>query len=105
MIRINPSLPHARQSLDDFHARVIVFDIDASPDLFLSLLEIHPDLLLLALDSKGDKLLMVSSKPSCTLTAGDLVQVIESYARAPESGDAEVTAHMLLRPRQKERDE
>ena len=77
--QIDPLLPDALERLDAASADVVLFDLaGAQPDFTVAVLRKHPGLLLIGVDLKTDKMLVMSGEESRLLTTEDLVQMMET---------------------------
>lgn len=64
---------------------VIIFDLMATQsDFALALLQTKPGLLLVGVDMKTDKALVLSGETSLVVTTDDFLRVIERHITAPE---------------------
>jgi hypothetical protein len=81
-------------ALSDFcaiQASVVIFDLaEFRSETVLSLIENKPDLLIIGLDSAGERMLLLSGQKAHTMTANRLVQLIdhllhETGGKIPES--------------------
>jgi hypothetical protein len=76
-----PAMPDVEGSLSAAHPDVVIFDLaTAQPDFAINLWKKHPHLLLIGVDLVKGQALVLSGQPTRVLTAGDLLQVIESHA-------------------------
>ena len=79
IVQIDPTLPGALQALEAARPDVILFDLaGAQPDFSIAVLRKNPGLLLIGVDLKTDKVLVMSGKESRLLTTDDLVRTIET---------------------------
>jgi hypothetical protein len=79
MVQIDPLLPGALQAIEAARPDVILFDLaGAQPDFSIALLRKNPGLLLIGVDLKTDKVLVMSGEESRLLTTDDLVHIIET---------------------------
>jgi hypothetical protein len=79
MVQIDPLLPGALQTLEAARPDVILFDLaGAQPDFSIAVLRKNPGLLLIGVDLKTDKVLVMSGEESRLLTTDDLVHIIET---------------------------
>ena len=79
MVQIDPLLPGALQTLEAARPDVILFDLaGAQPDFSITVLRKNPGLLLIGVDLKTDKVMVMSGKESRLLTTEDLVRTIEA---------------------------
>ena len=77
ILQIDPLLPDALQRLDAVRPDVVLFDLASTqPDFTISVLRKHPGLLLIGVDLKTDKMLVMSSEESRLLTTDDLVHMM-----------------------------
>ena len=77
IFQIDPLLPDALQRLDAARPDVVLFDLAGTEsDLTIGLLRKHPGLLLIGVDLRGDKMLVMSGQESRLLTMDDMVHVI-----------------------------
>ena len=79
ILQIDPLLPDALQRVDAARPDVVLFDLASTqPDFTVAALRKHPGLLLIGVDLKTDKMLVMSGEESQLLTTEDLVQTIET---------------------------
>ena len=79
ILQIDPLLPDALQRLDAARPDVVLFDLtNNQPDFAVAVLRKHPGLLLIGIDLKIDKMLVMSGEESRLLTTDDLVQMMET---------------------------
>jgi hypothetical protein len=79
ILQIDPLLPDALQRLDATSPDVVLFDLASTqPDFTVAALRKHPTLLLIGVDLKTDKMLVMSGEESRLLTAEDLVHIMET---------------------------
>jgi hypothetical protein len=79
MLQIDPLLPDALQRLDAARPDVVLFDLAGTqPDFTIAVLRKHPGLLLIGVDLKTGKMLVMSGKESRLLTTDDLVRMMET---------------------------
>ena len=77
IFQIDPLFPDALQKLDAARPDVVLFDLASTqPDFTIPVLRKHPGLLLIGVDLRSDKMLVMSGEESRLLTTDDLVQVI-----------------------------
>lgn len=78
VVRIEAPLLYVAERVKALRPDVVIFDINTvNPDHALPLLREHPGLALIGLDVNSNKVIVFSSQPYQTLTADDLVQVIQ----------------------------
>jgi hypothetical protein len=78
IVQIDPLLPDALQRLETARPDVVLFDlVGTQPDFAIAVLRKHPGLLLIGMDLRSDKMLVMSGEESRLLTAEDLLHVIE----------------------------
>jgi hypothetical protein len=78
ILQIDPLLPDALQRLDAACPDVVLFDLASTqPDFTVAALRKHPGLLLVGVDLKTDKMLVMSGEESRLLTTDDLVRMME----------------------------
>ena len=78
ILQIDPLLPDALQRLDEACPDVVLFDLSSRQhDFTITVLKKHPGLLLIGIDLKTDKMLVMSGEESRLLTTDDLVHMIE----------------------------
>ena len=78
ILQIDPLLPDALQRLDAASPDVVLFDLASTqPDFTIAVLRRHPGLLLIGVDLRSDKMLVMSGEESRLLTTDDLVHMIE----------------------------
>ena len=79
ILQIDPLLPDALQRLEAARPDVILFDLAGTqPDFTISVLRKHPGLMLIGVDLRTDKMLVVSGEESRLLTRDDIVHMIET---------------------------
>ena len=79
IFQIDPLLPDALQRLDAARPDVVLFDLTSTqPDFTVAVLRKHPGLLVIGVDLKFDKMLVMSGEESRLMTTDDLVQMMES---------------------------
>ncbi|HSB06812.1 MAG TPA: hypothetical protein VLK23_16670 [Thermodesulfobacteriota bacterium] len=79
ILQINPLLPDALQRLDAARPDVVLFDLAGTqPDFTIAVLRKNPGLLLIGVDLKTNKMLVMSGEESRLLTTDDLVNMIET---------------------------
>jgi hypothetical protein len=79
IVQIDPLLPDALQRLDTARPDAVLFDLaGAQTDFAITVLRKHPGLLLIGVDLKTDKMLVMSGEESRLLTTDDLVHMIET---------------------------
>ncbi len=79
ILQIDPLLPDALQRLDAARPDVVLFDLaGAKPDFTVAVLRKYPGLLLIGVDLKTDKMLVMSGEESRLLTTEDLVHMMET---------------------------
>ncbi len=79
ILQIDPLLPDALQRLDAARPDVVLFDLASTqPDFTVAVLRKHPGLLLIGVDLRSDKMLVISGEESRLLTADDLVHMMET---------------------------
>jgi len=77
ILQIDPLLPDALQRLEAARPDVVLFDLaDTQPDFTISVLRKHPGLMLIGVDLKSDKMLVMSGEESRLLTTDDLVHMM-----------------------------
>ena len=77
--QIDPLLPDALQELDAAHPDVVLFDMAGiQPDFTIAVLRKHPGLLLIGVDLRSHKMLVMSGEESRLLTTDDLVHMMET---------------------------
>jgi hypothetical protein len=83
-MQIDPLLPDALHRLNTIDPEVVLFDLTlVQSDFFTTALRRNPRLLLIGIDLKNDKMLILSAEESRLLTKDDLVGMI---ARRTPSG-------------------
>ena len=84
ILQIDPLLPDALQRLDAACPDVVLFDLTSTrPDFTVAVLRKHPGLLLIGIDLKIEKMLVMSGEESRLMTTNDLVQM--SQTRNPRA--------------------
>lgn len=79
ILQIDPLLPDALPRLESARPDVVLFDLACTqPDFAIPVLRKHPGLLLIGIDLKSDKMLVMSGEESRLLTTDDLVHVMET---------------------------
>jgi hypothetical protein len=79
IVQIDPLLPDALQRLDSARPDVVLFDLAGTqPDLTIAVLRKNPGLLLIGVDLKTDKMLVMSGEESQLVTTDDLVHMMET---------------------------
>ncbi len=79
ILQIDPLLPDAFQRLDAAHPDVVLFDLAGTqPDFTIVVLRKNPGLLLIGVDLKTDKMLVMSGEESRLMTTDDLVHMMET---------------------------
>jgi hypothetical protein len=79
ILQIDPLLPDALQRLDAACPDVVLFDLTSTrPDFTVAALRKHPGLLLIGIDLKIDKMLVMSGEESRLMTTNDLVRMIQT---------------------------
>jgi len=79
ILQIDPLLPDALQRLDTVRPDVVLFNLASTqPDFTVALLRKHPGLLLIGVDLKTDKMLVMSGEESRLMTTDDLVHMMET---------------------------
>jgi len=79
IVQVDPLHPDALQRLDAARPDVVLFDLaGAQPDFTITVLRKHPGLLLIGVDLRTDKMLVMSGEESRLLTTDDLVHVMET---------------------------
>jgi hypothetical protein len=79
IVQIDPLHPDALPRLDEARPDVVLFDLASTePNFTVALLRKHPGLLLIGVDLKTDKMLVMSGEESRLLTADDLVHMMET---------------------------
>ena len=79
ILQIDPLLPDALQRLDAARPDVVLFDLTSTqPDFTVAVLRKHPGLLLIGIDLKIDKMLVMSGEESRLMTTNDLVQMMQT---------------------------
>jgi hypothetical protein len=75
--QVDPLLPDALERLEGVRPDVVLFDLAGiPPDFTITLLRKHPGLLMIGIDLKTNKVLVMSGKESHLLTLEDLVRAI-----------------------------
>lgn len=75
--QVDPLLPDALERLEAAHPDAVLFDLAViPPDLTITLLRKHPGLLMIGIDLKTNKALVMSGRESHLLTLEDLMHVI-----------------------------
>ncbi len=78
ILQIDPLLPDALQRLEIARPDVVLFDLtNTQPDFTVTVLRKHPGLLLIGVDLKTDKMLVMSSEESRLLTMDDLMRLLD----------------------------
>ena len=79
VLQIDPLLPDALHRLDAARPDVVLFDLASTqPDFTVAVLRKHPGLLLIGVDLKTNKMLVMSGEESQLLTTDDLVHMMET---------------------------
>ncbi len=79
ILQIDPLLPDALQRLDAARPDVVLFDLASTQaDFAVAVLRKHPGLLLIGVDLKIDKMLVMSGEESQLTTTDDLVQMMQT---------------------------
>ena len=79
ILQIDPLLPDALQRLGAARPDVVLFDLaDALPDFATAVLRKNPGLLLIGVDLKIDRMLVMSGEESRLMTTDDLVQMMQT---------------------------
>ncbi len=79
ILQIDPLLPDALQRLEAARPDVVLFDLaGAQPDFTVPVLRKHPGLMLIGVDLKTGKMLVMSGEESRLLTADDLVHMMKT---------------------------
>ncbi len=79
LVSVRAVLPDAFHELIKLRPDVVIFDLTATqPNFALALLQARPGLLLVGVDLKTDKALVLSGQTSHVLTTEDLLRVIGS---------------------------
>lgn len=77
--RIKGLLPNIIDQSDAAPPDVILFDLATTqPDFAIPLIHTHPGILLIGVNLANNKMLVLSGKKSCLITAEDLVQAIQT---------------------------
>jgi hypothetical protein len=80
------------RSVTPQRTEAVIFDLEEFPSaMVVSLIEKQPDVLIIGLDSAGERLLLLAGQKAHTLTANRLVQLIDHLLHASGAGMA-VTA-------------
>ena len=78
ILQIDPLHPDALLRLDGARPDVVLFDLAGTqPDLTIGVLRKHPGLLLIGVDLKTDKMLVMSGEESRLVTLDDLIHMME----------------------------
>jgi hypothetical protein len=78
LTQIDPLLPDALHRLNKVGPDVVLFDLTlAQPDFSITVLRRNPGLLLIGIDLKNDKVLVLSGEEARLLTQEDLMHMIE----------------------------
>jgi hypothetical protein len=78
LIQIDPLLPDVLHRLDAVHPDVVLFDLTlAQTDFSTTVLRRNPGVLLIGIDLKNDRMLVLSGEEFRLLTQEDLVRMIE----------------------------
>ena len=81
LVHIDPSEPGARRRLSKQRPDVVIFDLVLlTPQAAIRLWKIQPHLMLVGIDLKLDRMIVLSDHSTCALTTGELLQVIASQA-------------------------
>lgn len=89
VLPVSTGAADAVSELIELQPDVVIFDLSATqPNFAVALLQTRPGLLLVGVDLKTDKALVLSSQTSDVLTTEDLLHLIESHAdgRGEEKG-------------------
>ena len=79
LTQIDALASDALQRLEAARPDIILFDLAAAqPEFAIAVLSKHPGLLLIGIDLKSDKMLVVSGEESRLLTTDDLVHMMET---------------------------
>ncbi len=79
ILQIDPLLPDAQQRLDAVRPDVVLFDLaGAQPDFTITVLRKNPGLLLIGVDLRTDKMLVMSGEESRLVTTDDLVHMMKT---------------------------
>ena len=74
----NVSLSRALPDFSAIQASVVIFDLAEFPsERTLTLIEKQPDMLIIGLDSAGERMLLLSGRDAHAMTANRLVQLID----------------------------
>ncbi len=75
--QIDPLLPDALQRLEAARPDVVLFDLAGTqPEFTIAVLRKHPGLMLIGVDLRSDKMLVMSGEESRLLTTDDLVHMM-----------------------------
>ena len=89
VLPLDAILPDATEQLSSLHPDVVIFDlITAQPDFDVALWKARLDVLLIGVDMRAGKALVLSVQPTRVLTTDDLLQVIEGHASGLEEENA-----------------
>ncbi len=90
VLSLDASLSTTPDQLDALSPSVVVLDLDVVKTEFaFALLHDHPNLLLIGLDQRGDRLIVLSGHQARALCTDDLVRLIESRTGFPDGNHAE----------------
>lgn len=79
LLQIDPLHPEALLRLEQACPDVVLFDLASTqPDLTIDVLRKHPGLLLIGVDLKTDKMLVMSGEESRLLTIDDLIHMMKT---------------------------
>jgi hypothetical protein len=79
ILQIDPLFPDALQRLEAAVPDVVLFDLAGSrSDFAITVLRKNPGVLLIGVDLRADKMLVMSGEESRLLTTEDLVRMIET---------------------------
>jgi hypothetical protein len=104
VVPLDAALPGVAGQLSALQPDIIIFDLAAAqPDFAITLWKARSQTLLIGVDLVMGRALVLSGQASRALTTDDLLQAIDSHADRLKQENAEVTAHVSLRPRRKRR--
>ncbi|MCL6545745.1 MAG: hypothetical protein K6T61_10990 [Bryobacteraceae bacterium] len=82
LVSIDATLPDAVDRLKALKPDVVLVDLGtAQPDPVMALWKARPQLMLIGVDLDADRMLILSGRPACALTAEGLIEKLTPHAK------------------------
>ncbi len=90
LVHVDPAEPGTRRKLSELHPDVVIFDLALlPPQAAIRLWKVQPHLMLVGIDLKLERMVILSDHSTCALTTAELLQAIQGQAGKAQGSSLE----------------